>query len=167
MPVGLGFFSSRWAACMNVGEYDIPAHAVVEIDGVEHGGGGPHASPVVFKVKRPTADNKTPLAVNGPLTIPAATSASYPRGYVIFDGLATVSYFGTMTAMNLGTTANSFSPLEEGIGMRVLDYDADYNQVLVSLSSPDFGNLQVVTQPKYAICLDSDGCLCKTPVNTC
>lgn len=168
MPMGLSYFSSRWAECRNVGFDAIPAYGVLEIDGVSHGGGEPHASPVVFDVKRPTADNKTPLVVNGPMAMPARRGTDIcPRGHVIFDGLATVLYYGSTTVRNLGTTEDSFLPLEEGIGMRVLDYDSDSNLVLVSLSSPDFGNLPIVNQPSYAICLDSNGCLCKTPVNTC
>lgn len=169
MPAGLGYFSSRWVECRNVDVLDIPAHGVVEISGMSHGGGEPHASPIVLDVKRPSIDNKTPLAVNGPMEIPAATTMDdlYPRGHAIFDGLAVVAFSGSMTAMNLGTTQDSFEPLEEGIGMRVLHYHVDGNLVLVSLSSPDFGNLASETNPSYAICLDSNGCLCKTPVNTC
>lgn len=167
MPGGIQFFSSRWVQCRNVGTQAIPAHGVVEIDDISIGDGSPHDSPLVFDVKRPTADNKTPLAVNGPMEIPAPPdSGVYCSGYAIFDGLAMVSNAAlSETVKNLGATQDSFDPLAEGIGMRVLANSG--SNFLVSLSSPDFGNLPVVNEPEYAIALDSNGCLCKTPVNPC
>jgi len=168
MALGLSFFNTRWAACQNVEPYEIPQYGIVEIVGIDQGEGHADASPIVFRVKRPSADNISPIGIVGPGSIPPAIAGSdlYPRGYMVFDGLASVEPASTLgSTTNLGASQNSYKGLLDGIGMRGLDYDGVL--ALVSLSGPDLANLPVVNQPDYAICLDSSGCLCKTPVNTC
>lgn len=159
--MSLGFFTTRWAACKNVGNCRIYHNSIVEIVDIEAGDGHPMSSRVVFHVDMPSKNNASPIGVVGPGNIPVGG-----RGYVIFDGVATVQASTTIgSTTNLGSTADSFYALPDGIGMRVLAAEDDY--AFVSLSGPDLANLPVENTPDYVIALDSNGCLCKTPVNTC
>ena len=166
MALGLGFFTTQWVACKTTGAYDIPVRSVVYISDIEYGSEDRGSSPLIATVSRPTSNNMMPIGVTGPTKI----SASGGYGYVALQGIALVDIASApslgVARPNWGSQAASFYPLENGIGLRTISVDTANLMAIVEVGV-DLANLPITTSPKYAICLDSNGCLCKTLIEEC
>lgn len=120
----------RWIELKNTGGSDIPAFAVVEVDGASHDDMGR----TILHVKRPTADNLANVVVNGAQVIPVGEQGrvgtnDFPA-YVLCTG-------GTPAAgERWGTTANSYYIQQNKSGFRICgDHDTATEVVRVMRDS--------------------------------
>jgi hypothetical protein len=122
----------RWLPVYNSGAQEIPAFGLVEIAGATLN----VPDRMYLSVKRPTADNTQPIAINSYQPI-----ASGGYGLVTMEGPAYV-YYDTAdapaTGESYGTTADSFKATE-GFGGLLIIGDAKSDRGLVLATFADIG----------------------------